>query len=140
MLIDNEEETARRRTRAGITTVLLAAVLLLPSGVGLAGTPAHAAMPAPVEQATSVPPQPSTPAPPSATTTGAPEPDISPLITGSITPAVRLQSAGVMGSIDRRLLMALMMIGFVGMASASVSLWRRSIRDFIQAERKRRGR
>ncbi|MCO6178878.1 hypothetical protein [Ciceribacter sp. RN22] len=123
-----------------MTTVLLTAVLLLPSGVGLAGTPARAAMQVTVAQAAPAPPGPSTPAPPSAGITEAPEPDISPLTTGSITPAIRPQSAGVMGSIDRRLLMALMMIGFVGMASASVSLWRRSIRDFIQAERKRRGR
>ncbi len=140
MLIDNEEKTARRNTRASIATVLLTAVLLLPSGAGLAGTPARAAMQTPVAQAAPAPAGPSTLSSPSAGTTEAPVPDISPLTTGSITPAVRPQSAGVVGSIDRRVLMALMMIGFVGMASASVSLWRRSIRDFIQAERKRRGR
>ncbi len=123
MLIDNEEKAARKGIRASAATVLLTAALLLASGPGLAPQPASA-----------------TQADLAAGATIAPEPDVSPLTTGSITAVVRPESAGIASSIDRRVLMALMMIGFVGMASASISLWRRSIRDVIQAEQKRRGR
>lgn len=132
MLIDKDEKAARRGIRASTATVLLTVALLFASGSGLAPSPVNAAQ---ADIDTVAPPSASRAADP----TTAPEPDISPLTTGSITAVVRPQSAGVAGSIDRRLLMVLMMIGFVGMASASVSFWRRSIRDFIKAERKRRG-
>ncbi len=134
MQIDNDEKAARKGIRASAATVLLTAGLLFASGPGLAPSPASAAQ-------ADVAPGAATPsASRAAGATIAPEPDISPLTTGSITAVVRPESAGIVSSIDRRVLMVLMMIGFVAMASASISLWRRSIRDVIQAERKRRGR
>lgn len=134
MLIDNDEKAARRGIRASAATVLLTAALLLASGPGLAPSPASAA------QADLAPGAATPSASRAAGAIVAPEPDVSPLTTGSITAVVRPESTGIAGSIDRRLLMVLMMIGFVGMASASISFWRRSIRDFMQAELKRRGR
>ncbi|MFC3164577.1 hypothetical protein [Ciceribacter thiooxidans] len=133
MLIDNDEKAARRGIRASTATLLLAAALLFASGTGLAPSSASAAQ---ADVGTAAHPSASR----AAGATTAPEPEVSPFTTGSITAVTRPQSAGVAGSTDRRLLMVLMMIGFVGMASASVSFWRRSVRDFIQAERKRRGR
>lgn len=40
---------------------------------------------------------------------------------------------------DRRIMMGLLMLGFVAMASACMAFWRRSIKDVLQAEGKRRG-
>ncbi len=134
MLIDNEEKAAHKGTRASAATVLLTAGLFFASGTGLAPSPVSAA------QTDFAPGAATPPVSRAAGATIAPEPDVSPLTTGSITAVVRPESAGIAGSIDRRVLMALMMIGFVGMASASISLWRRSVRDVIQAEQKRRGR
>ncbi|RYC11944.1 hypothetical protein [Ciceribacter ferrooxidans] len=134
MLIDNKEKAARKGIRASAATVLLTAALLFAWGPGLAPSPASAA------QADLAPGAATPSALRAAGATIAPEPDVSPLTTGSITAVVRPRDAGIASSVDRRVLMALMMIGFVGMASASISLWRRSIRDVVQAEQKRRGR
>ncbi|WP_416795426.1 hypothetical protein [Ciceribacter azotifigens] len=133
MLIDNDEKAARKGIRASAATILLTAGLLLGSGPGLAPLPASAA------EADLAPGAAAPSALRAAEAIVAPEPEVSPLTTGSITAVVRPESAGIAGSIDRRVLMVLMMVGFVGMASASITFWRRSIRDVIQAERRRRG-
>lgn len=139
MLMDDEEKTACRRARTGAATALLAAAFLLAPGLGIvssaasaraqtqSASPAKAPLPA---HATA-----ERPAPGPAT-----EVATSPLTTGSIATATRPAATGTARSLDRRVVMALLMLCFVGMAAASLSFWRHSIRDVIRAENRRHGR